>query len=345
MTNNNFKNNKTKTVTAIMTSLVIGLMMLSPMTILPNVNAQTQQPHYGLPPIKLSTEASQQIMKTQQYVSEQIHLHPGWVSLFSGDLNGITIKYLGPADKNPYYIANLHEISTKSGDQLVLSPSNNPQAQAGPASYGSSSYTTAYEIQQTFNNIDSTNSNVDFMQVLNAFNVGTTHWMQNGFTDDVDDLTGNGAGYYAVYDSYTIGGGHDAGFPVYDSLSVSSSTDDIAENDYANDDGTYTMYTTDTANSNYQGLQVGYSDTGAYMNLGYTTDSSNYTYVSGSMSEEESGTGSTWSWGTQTYYLAYWDCSGCSEITTVNNPWTISAPNSVTVSETDSPNAYDSMSY
>lgn len=36
------QNNKTKTATAIMASLVIGFMVLSPMTILPNINAQQQ---------------------------------------------------------------------------------------------------------------------------------------------------------------------------------------------------------------------------------------------------------------------------------------------------------------
>ncbi|MGI0068919.1 MAG: hypothetical protein ACREAN_01540, partial [Nitrosopumilaceae archaeon] len=241
MTNNYIKNNKTKTA-AIMTALVIGLVLLSPTTIIPNVHAQIQTAKYGLPPVKLSSEAAQQVIQVQQYVSEQIHLHPGWIGLLSGTSNGVTLQYMGPADKDPYYIANLHETAKKSGSRLVLAPSNHPQAQAGPSSYGSSSYTTAYEIQQNFNNKASTNNAVDFMQVLNALNVGSTHWMQNGFTYDIADLTHKGVGYYAVYDSYTIGGNEDTGFPVYDALSVNTSTDEIAENDYANNDGTYTMY-------------------------------------------------------------------------------------------------------
>lgn len=40
MTNNNIKNNKTKTATTIIATLIIGLALLSPVTVLPNVNAQ-----------------------------------------------------------------------------------------------------------------------------------------------------------------------------------------------------------------------------------------------------------------------------------------------------------------
>lgn len=44
MTNNNIKNNKTKTATIITAALVIGLIMSSPMTILPNVSATSNDP-------------------------------------------------------------------------------------------------------------------------------------------------------------------------------------------------------------------------------------------------------------------------------------------------------------
>lgn len=335
------QNTKTKIVTTTMASMMIGLMMLSPMTVLPNVSAQTQTAHYGLPSIKLSPDVSDQVIHMQQRISEQIHLHPTWIGLFSGNSNGVTIQYLGPADKNPYYIGNI----PGSGPRLHLSPTNNPQAQAGPASYGSSSYTTAYAIQQDFDNIASSNSNVDFLQVLNTLNVGSTHWIQNGFADDVNNLSGKGVGYYSIFDSYpTNGGNEDTGFPVVDSITVNSATDLIVQNDYANNDGTYTMYSTDNANSNYNGLIVGYSDSGAYMNLGYVSSSGNL-YDSGSMSEEESKTNSTQSWGTQTYYLAYWNCSGCSQINTSNNPWTTGQKGGVSFSESNSPNASDSMTY
>lgn len=335
------KNDKTKPPSTIIFALIIGLTLLSPTTVIPPVSAQTQTAHYGLPSIKLPTDVSNQVIQMQQHLSEQIHLHPTWIGLFSGNSHGVTIQYLGPADKNPYYIGNI----PGSGPRLHLSPTNNPQAQAGPASYGSSSYNTAYEIQQNFHNISSSNSNVDFLQVLNALNVGSTHWMQNGFTDDVNNLSGSGVGYYTIFDSYpTNGGSEDTGFPVVDSMTVNSATDLIVQNDYANNDGTYTMYSTDNANSNYNGLIVGYSDSGAYMNLGYVQNSGNL-YDSGSMSEEESKTSSTWSWSTQTYYLAYWDCSGCTEITTSNNPWTTGQKGGVSFSESNSPNASDSMTY
>ncbi len=39
MTNNNFKNNKTKTVTTIAAALMLGLVLLSPMTVLPSAHA------------------------------------------------------------------------------------------------------------------------------------------------------------------------------------------------------------------------------------------------------------------------------------------------------------------
>ncbi len=42
MTNNNIKNNKTKTTTTIIAALVIGMMLISPMTVMPSVNAQQQ---------------------------------------------------------------------------------------------------------------------------------------------------------------------------------------------------------------------------------------------------------------------------------------------------------------
>ena len=342
MTKINFKN-KTKTATTIISALVIGLVLLSPTTIIPQVSAQTS--HFGLPSIKLSSDVSNQVIQMQQYVSNQIHLHPTWIGLFSGNSSGVTIQYLGPADKNPYYLGNIVGTSKGSGAQLRLSPTNNPTAQAGPASYGSSSYTTAYEIQQDFHNISSSNSNVDFIQVLNALNVDSTHWMQSGFTDDVNNLTGKGVGYYAVYDSYHVNSGEDGGFPVYDSITVSSATDLIVQNDYANGDGTYTMYTTDNANGHFTGLIVGYSDSGANMKLGHVTENSGFVDISGSMSEEESKTSTTWSWGTQTYYLAYWNCSGCTELTTTNNPWTTGQSGGVSFSESNSPNAYDSMTY
>lgn len=40
-----------------------------------------------------------------------------------------------------------------------------------------------------------------------------------------------------------------------------------------------------------------------------------------------------------------WNCSGCSEITSVNNPWTVAADSSVTVSEPSNSPAEDQMAH
>lgn len=83
------QNKKTKT-TIIISALAIGLVLLSPTTVLPSISAQT--------PIKPS-----QAMQFEQQIAEQIKIHRGWVGVMSWDSTGATIHYLGPAAKNPYH--------------------------------------------------------------------------------------------------------------------------------------------------------------------------------------------------------------------------------------------------
>src|SRR5690348_10265104 len=74
MTKINFKNNKTKTVTTIIASIVIGLMMLSSIAVLPNVTAQqntvsSSQQSYGIKPVLMNQNGTLAPLSTQPYVA------------------------------------------------------------------------------------------------------------------------------------------------------------------------------------------------------------------------------------------------------------------------------------
>ncbi|MDE1826280.1 MAG: hypothetical protein KGH83_01650 [Thaumarchaeota archaeon] len=333
---------------SLLTIVTVGLMlsMLFPSgIILQQVNAQqVSDPNI---PKGISPNVVSQLKDQQKYVQGLIQEHKDWISVGSCSRDKCTIDYVGPKDKNPFYGPNLHGIGAphKKGEQssgLPLSLSYPVQAQVAPTSYSSSDFTVAYHIEQSLSAIASTKSNVDFLQNLNTFNQDTTHWMQSSIAYDIADLTQKGVGWYGIFDSYTIGGSEDSGFPVYKSI-TSGSSDTIDEDTYADDNGVYTMYVTDTSTSSSVYVNASYGDGALQLELGRTT-SGGVPYDSGTMSEEASSNGNSWSWGTQYYYLTYWYCSTCSYVASVNGWNSPDVSGSVTVNTYNNP-AEDTMKY
>lgn len=95
MTMTKISDKKSTTTTTIMASLIIGLIMLSPITILPNAKAQQIPQEPQLP--AAATEL-------KNYMHQQLAQHPGWVGMMTWDSDSESLSYLGPGDKNPYRV-------------------------------------------------------------------------------------------------------------------------------------------------------------------------------------------------------------------------------------------------
>jgi len=95
MTKINFKNNKTKTATTIITALVIGLIILSPATVLPNVNAQQNAVTNNLSPDCINKATKTEFSLASQLDEPKAKSLAENNSEFISRTSGFTVTYGG----------------------------------------------------------------------------------------------------------------------------------------------------------------------------------------------------------------------------------------------------------
>lgn len=105
MTKINFKNQKIKTTATILGTVIIGLMMLSPTTVLPNVSGisgRLSMAPFDDPRVPLQASV------LEEQVQEQLKSHPGWIGFVSWNKTSAKIDYIGPPGSSPFAVKNTY---------------------------------------------------------------------------------------------------------------------------------------------------------------------------------------------------------------------------------------------
>ncbi|MDE2588657.1 MAG: hypothetical protein KGL95_03185 [Patescibacteria group bacterium] len=297
--------NLTKTTTIIGT-LVIGLIMLSPMTVLPNVNAQqNKNSEPQLPPAAAELEST---------LAQQIHIHPGWIYMMSWDSQTATVNYLGPADSNPYKA------------KMYMQPTSTLAKGIGIKQDSTSGSTAEYKEVSDFKSIAS-NTNSNLLQIVNAMNSNSQHWLQAGLFYDNGQIYGSPA-WRMQYDSIQTGGCFTGDFNSVSVPQTVNAGDNMEE--FIKADGTqpgvYSMGENDLSNNH--GTVFGFSesnDSGKTINLGdIVVGSCNYS--SGPMEEEQSAAffPTNFNWGSQAFTMGFYDTPTSGKTTNITGwftPW------------------------
>ncbi|MDC8451976.1 MAG: hypothetical protein LV477_03585 [Candidatus Nitrosotalea sp.] len=347
------QNNKIKTTT-IVAFMVIGLIMLSPTTVIPNVGAtdNVQTKYTDIPSVPATI--ADQLENITHKAREQIHNHPGWEAVVSWEGSNVKISYVGPMGKSPFYKPQLHHSSinsVKSGmrpfDASGGTTIYEAYAQPNSYTYSSTTYYTAVHMEQKHAAKALSAGTVDLLQTLNSLNVDQSHWMQGSIMYDDALILGSTAGWYANFDSWSTSGSEDTSLSFPQALSITASSGDtIFEDNYANNDGTYSLDVYDYNQNSGQSMNVNYGDSGANLNLDIPSGSSFAAYGGSDMEEIENSSGqSDQSWGgAVTYYLKFWATSSQGSPVASCNSWTVPNDYPATVSDNTS-TCYDTMSY
>lgn len=305
-----------------MASLVIGFMLLSPTAILPEINAQTIG---NVNSLSIPTHA----IATQNFISQQLKIHPGWVGMMRWDSNSTSIDYLGPADSNPFKIkaTPLTEMSVSVPQNVEIAPKGD---RAGS--------TTEYKEVSDFTNVQSSTGSVDIFQVLNAIDDSKKHWIQAGLIWDVAHIFGTTTNWKFLLDSFTQSGSscnHDGSYPLLATLTVSAG-DSMEEYIYADQStvGLYGVGITDVTKNNGYLTSISYSgETNKVINLDQTS-----CFPSGPQVEEHDkmNMSNTSTYSPITFTEGYYDTSTSTKTTSVTG-WESSIGCGATVSTSNSP--------
>lgn len=317
------KTNKTQPITAIVGIAMMALMISSPMTILPNVNAQNQSS-------SLSEVIPVHAKATLDQIREQVNLHKGWIGMMSWDGNSVSIDYVGPMESNPYK-------NTNPG--LRLDP--NPQVNDADAikKDTTSSSTAIFKEVGTVTAKKSTDTTVNLFNVLNAMSSNNNRWIQVGlfYNNYLGTVTN---AWHLDYTSIDTSTDANTFSPVV-SPALTMSTGDTVKL-FINADttfgGQYTMGENDVTNNHGASYTFSLSsDTGHTINLGEVVVSGRY-YPSGPQMEEHASGSNIYKWGTQVYTFDFYDTSTSSSTTSVTG-WNGQEGNFGTVSTTNSPSS------
>ncbi|MGI0088567.1 MAG: hypothetical protein ACREBI_11515 [Nitrosotalea sp.] len=299
------QNNKTKIATTILGTLAIALVLLSPMTVLPNISAQPQG----------EIREPAQAIQFQEHITEQIKLHRGWVGVLSWNATGATIHYLGPANKNPYHRGV--EAGTCSP------PCQQAAAQITPTSYpNGGSNTQPAEIDSSFTAKASTNSYTDLLMDLNGWDGSGSDWLQSVLLYNIAGEGGLSSNtWYAEMDAHDSSGNEESGYPMSLSVTVNSQTDSFAEHLYELGSGCYEAAVDDSSSSNgYTFSECFTNDNASYFQLTYKNP--NGYADSGPMTEDSSTDNTqTYHWGSIVYNIGLRNTVLGTQYTSVNG-WT-----------------------
>ncbi|MDE1861980.1 MAG: hypothetical protein KGI33_03600 [Thaumarchaeota archaeon] len=350
MTNSNDKIKKTKATTTVIGGLIIGLIMLSPMTLLP-IGAQATSQPFSHVPEGLSSATAASLSTASQQIDTQLQNHPGWIGIVKYNGDKVDILYVGDPTKSPYYNPRMAGITAPTRTNMgPLQVSCNAilQQQGEPTSFTDSgtTYTTAYHLQQKFTSIQATPSNLDLLQTLNGLNAGKSRWMQiSDLYDNSGTCTGTGAAWYYNIDQLdTSNGSHITGYPQSTSF-TSAAGDVIYEDGYANGSGNYQLCVTDVSQTPSTGGCYTVSNSGNNFALGTTGLSA--AYDTGTMMEETSTGTTKWQWGTTSTYTMKFQATSNSNLITTCNGWVFDpdqAHSVVTLSSSTNP-CQDGMKY
>lgn len=297
MTKINFT--KSATATTIMTSLIIGLIMLSPMTVLPNVKAQQTNQEAQLP--VAATEL-------KNYMHQQLAQHPGWVGMMRWDSDSVSLDYLGSADKNPYRV--------EATPLTSLSPTVPVNVEKAATSDRTGGATSEWKEVQNFNSKQSNVAGVDLYHVFNALNSANTSWLQTGLVNDTANIYGTPNVWREITDRWnTSPCAENSGYPIASPTLAFSNGDSIQQ--YINAEsglaGHYNLGVTDiTKNKGYVlGITIT-GDTGNVINLNRTTctsGGSTFFYDSGPEVEEHdiNSLSHTYNFGSIAFTQGYYD--------------------------------------
>ena len=308
MTKINIK--KSATATTIMASLIIGLIMLSPMTVIPSVKAQPTAQEAQLPPA--ATEL-------RTYMHQQLAQHPGWVGMMTWNSTGTSLNYLGPGDKNPYKV--------EATPLTVLSPTVPENVEKAPTSDRTGGATTEYKEIQDFTSKQSNVAGVDLFHVFNALNSDKTSWLQTGLVYDIANIYGTPNVWREITDHFTTSpcAHDDANYPIRSPTLAFANGDSIEHAIYDEPGlaGHYNLGVTDiTKNSGYLlGISIA-GDTGNVINLNRTTclsGANTFFYDSGPQVEEHDANNlsHTYNFGSIAFTQGYFDTTTSAKTTSV----------------------------
>ncbi len=315
------KTQKTVPITAIFGIIVIGLIISSPMTIIPSVNAQSKS-------TPLSDVIPSHAKATLDQIREQVNLHSGWVGMMSWDGNSVSIDYLGPMESNPY---------KNTSHDLRLDPS--PQVNDADAikKDTTASGTAIFKEVGTVTALKSSDTTVNLFNVLNAMSSDNNRWIQVGlfYNNYLGTVTN---AWHLDYNSIETSNGANTFSPVV-SPALTMSTGDTVKL-FINADttfgGQYTMGENDITNNHGASYTFSLSgDTGHTINLGEVVVSGSY-YPSGPQMEEHASGTNIYKWNTQAFTFDFYDTSTSSSTTSVTG-WNGQEGSSGTVSTTNSP--------
>lgn len=296
------QNNRAKI--AIAGTIVLGLVLLSPTTILPSISAENL------------TKPTQAIQIHNQ-ITSQIKLHKGWVGVMSWNATGATLHYLGPADKNPYHRGV--EAAPCSGPLYCQQASG----QITPTSYpNGGSNTQPAEIDSSFTAQASSNSHVDMLMNLNGWDGSGSDWLQSVLVYDKAGLGGLTPNtWYAEMDAHDSSGNDESGYPMSLTVSVNSQTDSFAEHLYELGSGCYEAEVDDNSSGNgYSFSECFSNDNTSYFQLTYKNPSG--WADSGPMTEDVSNDDmNTYHWGSIVYNIGLRNTVLGTQYTSVNG-WT-----------------------
>lgn len=319
---------KSTTAATITASILLGLMLLSPTTMLPQINAQ-QSTIPSLP---------SHVVKTLDSIHQQLKNHSGWISMMKWDSSGTTIDYLGPADKNPYLVKSGPNTSLSAPSVIPLSASIPINLEDPPLADRSGS-TSEYKEVQDFTVQKSSVSTVNFYQILNALNSDKSHWMQNVLVYDNYGAYGGGARWVQLLDVFNKATCSDSpGISASTSLNISAG-DAIEQYTYAQSGspGQYDFGETDiTKNNGYVTSTTISGDTGSSINLDKTNCGVNG-YDSGPEVEEHAQNGvGVYHFNQIAFTEGYYDTSSSSKTTSVTG-WDTTDGCGATVSNQNNP--------
>lgn len=270
-------NDKKSATATIMASLIIGLIMLSPMTVLPSVKAQPTAQEAQLPPA--ATEL-------RTYMHQQLAQHPGWVGMMTWDSDSVSLSYLGPGDKNPYKV--------EATPLTTLSSAVPENVEKAPTSDRTGGATSEWKEIQDFTSKQSNVAGVDLFHVFNALNSANNNWLQTGLVNDTANIYGTANVWREVTDRWTTSpcSHDDVNYPIKSPTLAFAKGDSIEHAIYAESGlaGHYNLGVTDiTKNKGYLlGITIT-GDTGNVINLNRTTclsGSTTFFYDSGPQVEE-----------------------------------------------------------
>lgn len=314
-----------------MTSIVLGLMLLSPM--------MTASVKATAPEATIDSQIPAHAAKVHDEITNQLKTHPDWIGMMKWDQNGATIEYLGPQDSNKFKAPD----SIKS--QLQLSPAGPINTGRAPTKDTTASGTAIYKEVSDFTTKASTTTGVNLFQILNALSSDKSHWIQGGVFYDKAGLLGTPSWRFDIDSWATTTAANcneDSGVPVISSALNMAAGDSVEEYIYqqSGSPGQYNIGITDITKNNGYVISKTYSgDSGSTINLGQVTctDSggAQYVYASGPEVEEHDSAAAshTYNFSTIAYTEGYYDTSTSSKTTSVTgwqSTWGCGATNSAT---------------